>query len=218
MADQKPYLNLGCGRIILPGPKPAHHVLVPDTVYSYPKFVNADRNALPGVDKVFDCFRYPWPIEDNSFDGALVAHLAEHIPHDIRPINNMTGTEGTRYQKLATAQDGWYAWWAEMHRVLTPGAVVYVLSPYAWSAGAMTDPSHTRYLTEHAFTHSMQPDDSSPFKYETLGLNFRMIAPAAFNITPMFQHLIGRDELLQHALMTQLNVAYELMVMLECVK
>jgi hypothetical protein len=215
---QKPYLNIGCGRIILPGPKPAHHALIDDAVYQYPYFINADRNAVPGVDKVFDCFRYPWPLADESFDGALVCHLAEHIPHEIRGIKNMTGTEATRYDRLADAQDGWWAWWAEMFRVLTPGAVVHILSPYAFSSGSVTDPSHTRYITEHTWTHSMQPDPNSPFEYQTLGINFQQIEPARFGISPMFQHLVERQELLQDALMTRINVAFELAVKLQAVK
>ena len=218
--NQLPYGNFGCGRIILPGPKPAHHVLVPDAVYQYPKWVNIDRNHQPGVDKVMDVFRFPWDLESNSLDGALITHLVEHCPHEIRAQHNLpaTGKAAARWHELSDLQDAWYCFFAELHRVLTPGAVAYILSPYAWSQGAATDPTHQRLITEHVFTHSMQPDPNSPFEYKTGGLNFRMVAPAAFGITPLFQHLIGRDELLQHALMTQLNVAYELMVMLECVK
>ena len=218
MTEQKSYINIGAGRIILPGPKPVHHALIDDAIYSYPYWTNADRNAVPGIDRVFDAFRYPWPLDDNSFDGALLTHLIEHIPHEIRCRENPTNGEAARYQRLVNAQDGWWAFFAELYRVLTPGAVVHILSPYAWSQGAVTDPSHTRYITEHSFTHSMQPDPTSPFEYATLGINFEMIESARFGISPMFQHLVDRPELLQDALMTRLNVAFEVAVKLRAVK
>jgi hypothetical protein len=218
VTKQNSFLNLGCGRIILPGPKPAHHALIDDAIYQFPYWINADRNAVPGVDMVFDCFRYPWPLESNSIDGALLTHIVEHCPHEIRGVQNMTGTEAVRYQQLAQAQDGWWAFFGELWRVLTPGAVVHILSPYAFSSGAMTDPSHCRYITEHVFTHSMQPDPNSPFEYQTLGINFQQIEPARFGISPMFQHLVERPELLQDALMTRINVAFELAVKLQAVK
>lgn len=223
---QLPYLNLGCGRIILPAPRPYHHGLVDEGIYAYPLWTNADRNAEPGVDCVMDAFTYPWGFEDNSFDGALLSHLAEHIPHEIRVRQNYQarspfsgdGEHARRAKELLACQDGWYAFFAELYRVLTPGALVHILSPYGWSQGALTDPSHTRYLTEHAFTHSMQPDPDSPFKYETGGIHFRMTRPASFNITEMFAHLVNEPERLRFALMTQINVVYEMYVQLEVVK
>lgn len=209
--QQKPYLNLGAGRIILPMlERPAHHALVDEAIYHYPLWVNADRNDAPGIDCVVDLFTYPWPFEDNSFDGALLAHIAEHIPHETKV------REG--HWPLVTLQDGWYAFFAELYRVLTPGAIAHILSPYGWSAGAITDPTHTRMLTEHTFTHSMQPEPESSFKYETGGIHFEMVEAPRFNITEMFRHLLGQEAMLEHALRTQINVVYDFCVKLKAVK
>ena len=197
-----PYLNIGAGRLIFPGAQPAHHNLVDSGIYGYPYWHNVDRNMQPGIDETVDVFCYPWPWPDDSFDGALLAHIAEHIPH--QPDNGK--------------QDGWYAFFYELWRVLTPGAIAHVLSPYAWSQGAMTDPTHTRYLTEHTFTHSMAPDERSPFEYATGNMHWRMVEPARFNITPLFAHLQDDQQELQRALQTRINVAYELYVKLEAVK
>lgn len=236
MSNQRPYLNLGAGRIILPAPRPAHHALVDEAIYAYPYWHNVDRNAEPGVDECVDLFTYPWPLESDSYDGALLSHIAEHIPHEIRidPENMLIGhmvspttisispygleLEAQRIERLARMQDGWYAFFAELYRVLTPGAIVHVLSPYAFSTGAVSDPSHTRYLTEHSLTHSMHPDPNSPFKYETGGLHFRQVEPARFSIHPHFAHLVDDPGELQRALETRVNVAMEFYMKLEAVK
>lgn len=228
--SQKPYLNLGCGRVILPAEAPAHHGLVNQAIYDYPLWVNTDRNAQPGVDEVVDLFVYPWPWADNSFDGALLAHLVEHIPHSINLAGEagLSGIQIMRRADLACAQDGWYAFFAELHRVLTPGARAHILAPYGWSQGAITDPTHTRLITEHTFTHSMRPDPGAPFAYSTLDLHFEPVS-TAFRITELFAHLLpgdGDDSAtqarkqvqLQQALQTSLNVAYEVYTVLEAVK
>lgn len=223
--SQKPFLNLGCGRIILPAPKPAHHNLIPDNVHSYALWHNVDRNAQPGVDEVADVFRYPFPWADNSFDGALLTHLCEHIPHEIRltsehePFQNAEIVYPTeRHRQLANMQDGWFAFFAELHRVLTPGSLIHVLSPYAWSQGAIVDPTHTRYLTPESFQHSMQPDANSPFAYATGGLNLELVETARFNLMDTFQHLVNNPALLQQAFATQINVAYEFYLQLRVIK
>lgn len=224
---QKPMLNLGCGRVILPAEKPAHYGLLPDGLTDYALWLNVDRNAAPGVDKVMDAFAYPWDFEDNSFDGALLSHLVEHIPHEIRTPSALL--DSGIYERFHAMQDGWFAFFSELYRVLTPGAIVHILCPYGWSAGAAGDPTHTRYVTEVTFNHSMEPNPDAPFAYATGGLHFRMAAPPQFGISPLFQHLVPQagdtEHIAQHktvelqrAVMTQMNVVNDLYVRLECVK
>ena len=219
---QKPYLNLGAGRVILPGEKPAHHVLVDDAIYTYPLYWNVDRNMQPGIDCVTDLFTYPWPFEDNSFDAALLTHLVEHIPHEIRidRTRRITGytdeQTAERIEVLENCQDGWYSMFAELYRVLTPDAIAHILCPYGWSNGAITDPTHTRLITEHTFTHSMSPDPNSPFEYSTGGLHFEMEGNPRFGGTGLFP-LEDSAELMR-ALQTRINVAHEIYVKLRVVK
>lgn len=232
---QKPYLNLGCGRIILPAPRPAHHTLVDEGIYAYPLWLNADRNAGPGVDQIVDLFRYPWPWADNAFDGALLSHLVEHVPHEIRTaiIPPYDWDERfdwhAREQALAGMQDGWYAFFAELHRVLTPNAIAHILAPYGWSQGAITDPTHTRLITEHTFTHAMGPEPDAPFRYETGGLHFDLVEPPRFGLYPMFAHLAPTEDdtpdqrarktiLFQEAIMTRINVVNDLAVKIKAIK
>lgn len=251
---QRPYLNLGCGNIILPAPKPAHYMLLPDGLTEYALWHNVDRNAAPGVDEVVDIFRYPFPWADNSFDGALCSHIVEHIPHEIRlseepyepsaaeieeyrsRMDSMFTTMkrddphrsfetahlrhgiSARARRLSTLQDGWYAFFAELYRVLTPGSVVHVLSPYAWSQGAMSDPSHTRYITDGTFVHSMQPDQHGSFSYATGGINFELVQPVSFAVNEVNAHLLQFRDRLAHSLYTQLNTATDIYAQLRAIK
>lgn len=209
---QKPYLNAGAGRVILPSPKPAHYGLIPDAVTNYPLWLNVDRNAEPGIDLVEDLFTFPWSFEDNSFDGILFSHFLEHVPHDI-----CLRDDSPKARELATRQDAWYALLSEAWRVCTPGAIIHILSPYAWSQGAVTDPTHRRFITEQTFTHSLKPDPNSPFKYSTGGLHLELVG-MQFGISPLFAHLSDNEGALRHALQTQLNVAYEIYGALQVVK
>lgn len=228
---QRPYLNAGCGRIILPAERPAHHALVDDSYYSYPLHVNIDRNDAPGVDYVFDLFTYPWPLADNSFDGALLSHLVEHIPHEIRMSlaeQHLTGGTSDRYELLSNLQDGWFAFFAELYRVLTPGAIAHILAPYATSSGFLGDPTRTRPITEDTFQHSMQPDPDAPFAYATGGIHFKLVN-VKFALMPRYQPFAPteaddpvtaqqKSEMLDQLLHTHWNVVNDLYVKLECIK
>lgn len=225
---QKPFLNLGCGRVILPAPKPGHYGLIDEGITDYALWHNVDRNPEPGVDECLDIFRYPFPWADNSFDGALLAHIAEHIPHEIRKSGWVEGDtwdtaagddlKQARWEDISELQDGWYAFYSELHRVLTPGAIIHVLSPYAWSQGGVTDPTHTRYLTEQTFTHSMQPDANSPFKYATGGLNLELVEEAKYNYTNLAMPYAHDPVMLTRARQTMINITYELYVKLRVIK
>lgn len=208
---QKSYLNLGCGRVILPASRPAHHALVDEAIYDYPLWHNVDRNNMPGVSECLDIFRYPWPWPDNSFDAALLTHIVEHIPHEIR-IHAGDDPVRPEVSRVLQCQDGWYAFFAELYRVLTPGAIAHILAPYGWSQGAITDPTHTRMVTEQTFTHSMKPDENSPFAYETGGIHFELL-DTRYTYTELFSQYQ-----MPFAFMTSLNAAYELYVKLEAVK
>lgn len=215
--ERKPFLNVGCGTIILPGPQPNHHLMVDAAIYSDEAWVNADRNMNPGVDVIFDAFRYPWPFADDSFDGALLAHIVEHIPHEI-----CLADDSERAKELALAQDGWYAFMAELYRVLRPGAIAHILCPYGWSQGAITDPTHTRLITQHTFTHSLgEPEDGAPFTYNNLGVRYELVDSPKYRLTELFDHLKVREDdspdlanakssQLVFEMQTRVNVAYEI--------
>lgn len=175
MDSKKPMLNVGCGKVILPGAKPPHHEPFPDELYTYPNWVNVDRVDYPGVERM-DVFKYPWAYPDNHFSGALLSHIVEHIPHvpKVRRPNPGGAWELEQYRAVDARAaalerlDGFYAFFAELHRVLEPGATAHVLVPHAWSQGAMQDPTHHRYLVPESFTY-LVPNPNAPFELEALG-------------------------------------------------
>lgn len=216
---RKPYLNLGCGKTHLPGAVPAGHEAVEKSIYEYPLWVNVDKVEGVGADKVFDLFQYPWPLADNSYDGALLAHICEHIPHGI-DFNVSTLEDRDRFYQLKSVQDGWYAFFGELYRVLTPGAIAHIVSPYGFSDGGITDPSHTRYLTANTFTHSMKPaNDGATFQYNNGGVNFDIDGDVLYRFTPMAELLQQRTGFDLPMLMNVYNnVCYDMYVRLKVVK
>lgn len=226
----KPMLNLGCGRIILPSDKPNHHALVDNDIYSYPEWVNIDKNMQLGVNKVMDLFCYPWKLPSDSFGGALLSHVAEHIPHSIN-VNPRThdGYDllpndplAILRDELRCMQDGWFAFFSELWRVLEHGAVVHVLSPYGHGDDAINDPSHTRYLTEYSLRHSMQPNPDAPFEYNHK-LHFDVQEQTGFRPTPRFEgdpYFIGgvATPVFWDAKLLYNNVVHEFYTKLVCIK
>jgi len=162
---------LGCGKVILPCEQPAHHRLIPNDMYTDPDVAwdNADWNALPGVNRVVDLFDYPWRdsdgavLPDNAYDYAIASHIVEHIPHHI--VCN--GQLVTRHPQW---QDGWFAWFSELNRIMKPDGQVWILAPFAWSNSGISDPTHTRYITFATFGYLKPPEgDDSPFVYRQNG-------------------------------------------------
>jgi SAM-dependent methyltransferase len=110
-------LNVGCGRNILRG------------------WINLDSRGLPGVDIVADlerCADIPIPLDDDSIDEILIAHVIEHIRVPL-PVMQ------------------------ELHRVARPGAKVVIRVPYGSSDDAWEDPTHVRAYFLQSFGYFSQP-------------------------------------------------------------
>jgi hypothetical protein len=158
-------INLGCGTIIMPCPRPRHHYLIPEWLYTDPdiEWDNADRNEYPGVNKVLDLFDYPWhALESEAYDYAIASHIVEHIPHHIV-------WEGKFIPRHEEYQDGWYAWFGELRRIMKPGGQAWILCPYGFSNGGISDPTHTRYITLATWGYFNEPGENTPFAYRQHG-------------------------------------------------
>jgi SAM-dependent methyltransferase len=103
-------LNIGCGRDIKPG------------------FVNIDIVKLPGVDKVVNLNKYPWPLKDNTFDYIFCAAVIEHVEDVVKTME-------------------------EIHRICKNEAVVEITVPHFSSMGAFKDPTHKHFFTYYSFDY-----------------------------------------------------------------
>lgn len=144
-------INLGAGKVTFPMTDEARQGLhpltpVPDS-YRESDWINVDHFPMPGIDKVFDLFAYPWPLEDNCADEIWCSHIIEHIPH---ATNYAAGANWDRWRELRDL-DGFFAFFAECYRILKPGGKLTIHAPYAWSMEAMQDPTHTRYIVPQTF-------------------------------------------------------------------
>ena len=137
-------LNLGAGRAQFPitdktKPFSEHNEeflkSCPEAYDSAVEWINVDRIAQPGIDKVVNLFRYPWVdengrrFESDSVDIIWCSHIVEHIPHAIKLTRH-----GDAYlsELFDHDGDGWFAFFYEVWRILKPGGRLHVLAPYAF--------------------------------------------------------------------------------------
>jgi SAM-dependent methyltransferase len=86
----------------------------------YPTNIGVDRRRTPSVAAVVDVSR-PLPFRDGAVDRIFAVHVLEHLI-DFLPLVD------------------------ECHRVLRPGGVLHVLSPWWKHVNAVADPTHVRLL------------------------------------------------------------------------
>jgi SAM-dependent methyltransferase len=96
-----------------------------------PRSCGIDRQSYPGVDVVTD-LEASLPIDDDTFDHIFAIHVLEHIRDLISLMN-------------------------ELHRVLRPGGVLHVLTPYWHHINAIADPTHVRFMDIQSFKYFCQP-------------------------------------------------------------
>ena len=198
-------------------------LIVPATAYE-PDWRNVDSLPLDGVDEVVDLFAYPWPWEDNSVDELWASHIIEHIPHVPRQTEykdefgywlEPPRCEQKRWEALQNL-DGFYAFFAEVWRVLKSDGVIGVVAPYGKSDGALFDPQHTRFITEKTFHYLGNGGGNSPTYDYRLPLNFEAVANPTFAINPPWSQM--PVEQWAAALGTYWNVCNTIRVDLRAVK
>lgn len=110
MAEGPRVLDVGCGRRKRPGA------------------VGIDVKPDTAADVVSDLDRFPWPLEDNSFDLILCYHVIEHLGSIVRAME-------------------------ELHRIGRPGAVVEIITPHFSSLYSWQDPTHRHHLALDSFDY-----------------------------------------------------------------
>ena len=83
----------------------------------------------------WDVLKTPWEFaKNNSADELWCSHFVEHIPH---------GTDGFH--------DPFWDFFNEAYRILKPGGLFRILTPYYTSVRAFQDPTHQRFIGEPTF-------------------------------------------------------------------
>lgn len=245
MTATKRGVNLGCGTLTMPrAEKPLQHDPVPDAVYLDPaiQWDNVDRNPAPNVSHLENLFAYPWALETGAYDVALVSHLAEHIPHEIcwngRDWGHLTLDRAPQSIRDQIAyfggvvlphgshpgyQSGWYAWFSELWRIMKPGGKAYIMVPFAFSNGAVAEPTHTRYCIPATFNYFNPSDDfmtpmGQQWKVEWESIRFQ---PHEMGMRHAEAHLLpgaNAATLIEGHMMRYVNVMFAFMAVLEAVK
>ena len=112
--------------------------------HKQPGTVGIDCRALPGVNVVCD-FERGLPFKEGSISGAYSIHSIEHMRELI-------------------------IFMVDLYRVLAPGAIVLIKTPYYTSRKAFIDPTHVRFMTEESFEYFKWPN------YYELKTNFRTVS------------------------------------------
>lgn len=107
-------LDVGCGAEKVPGA------------------VGLDISPDTAADIVHDLDRFPYPVEDSSFDQILLQDVIEHVAEPIRVFE-------------------------ELHRIARPGARIQLRTPHFSSVLAYGDPTHRHYFSTVAIRSLAEP-------------------------------------------------------------
>lgn len=109
-------LDIGCGK------KKYQSGNKGDTV------IGLDVAKLPGVDKVHNLEKFPWPFKNNEFDYVYADNILEHLTDIVKPIE-------------------------EIHRITKNGGIVHIRVPIFPSKNMFVDPTHKSFFTHKTFEY-----------------------------------------------------------------
>jgi hypothetical protein len=114
-----------------------------------PQAVGIDKSAGSVADVVWDLDAFPWPLESNRFARIHMSHIIEHVADVMRTM-------------------------AEVHRVATADANVFITTPHFSSHNSYADPTHVRHLAASSLDHLTGKDfatfTGSPFRFEVVSV------------------------------------------------
>lgn len=229
-------LNLGCGRVHFPlqpdqalTPELREHLRdMPETCYA-PGWVNVDKYPLPGVDEAIDLFRFPWvrssngnPFNDDSVDEMWAGHILEHVPHQVRLAAGLPRSIGGSldYGQLVENLDGLFVFFAEVYRLLKPNGQIRIRCPFGVSYAALSDPTHTRYITPGTFGYfAAEGREDAPFDYR-LPFDFQMVGAYELRFTSRWMGEAAKYSQagIEDLMMKYANVVDEIRITLRAVK
>jgi len=133
--------------------------------------INLDSIKLPGINKVHDLEKFPWPFKNNEFDEIYCSHILEHV------------SDLTKTMK-------------EMQRICKPRARIKIRAPHFSCGVSYRDPTHKRLFSYFTFDYFTNECFYAPVKLRIISrkLNFtrqaftflNYIMNPIINISPLF--------------------------------
>lgn len=139
----KDKINLGCGKDIRKN------------------YLNVDFESFPGVDKIYNLNKIPYPFKANSFSLVLMRNILEHLNDS-------------------------YAIMLEIYRISKPNAVVHIRVPHFSSNNTWEDLQHKRGYGLGSFTNSNISDKFELLKYEIEFSPYRFFMIPLAKFAPFF--------------------------------
>ena len=123
------------------------------------------------------------------------------------------------YDAMVSTLDGWFVFFAECWRLLKSGGLLYVRAPFATSNAALSDPTHTRYVTPGSFSYLNGDNPDAPFDYH-VPLKFEQTEPVLLRFTEGNAEIIQTmpPALAEKMVYRYFNVADEIRIVLRAVK
>jgi SAM-dependent methyltransferase len=113
----------------------------------FPNSVGVDKIENGEADIIWDLNKYPWPLQDNSFDLIVLHHFLEHADDVVKTME-------------------------EIYRVGKPGARVLIQVPFFRNLDALTDITHKHFFTLHSIDYFIE--GSKVFNYHYSKAKFEL--------------------------------------------
>jgi SAM-dependent methyltransferase len=192
-------IEAGPGSFLLPEPMDGKALRILHLGAGSRKVVGAvtvDINPRLTPDIVWDLNRFPYPLEDSSFDVVVCEHVIEHLEHVVSVME-------------------------EIHRVLRSGGRAWVRVPHFSSLNANTDPTHTRRFSSRSMDYFCVGTELEDYEYTSV--RFRKLV-ARMTMRPMspfdrfLMNLINNNLDLYEEHLSGIIPGQELLFVLETIK
>ena len=104
-------------------------------INKFPGAIGVDSNPHTRADVLADLNQFPYPFCDGSFREIRAIHLIEHVADVIRTLE-------------------------EIHRLLTPGGHVTIVTPHYTDFSSFCDPTHRWHLNSFSLRYFTEEDGS----------------------------------------------------------
>jgi ubiquinone/menaquinone biosynthesis C-methylase UbiE len=157
------------------------------------KVMGMDIARLPGVDKVHNMEKFPWPFNKNEFEVIIANQVLEHVSDLIKTME-------------------------EIWRISKPNAIIKINVPFFAYHRAFQDPTHKRFFTTGTFEYFTEKSGLNYYtkaRFEVVKVHLGFFSPSIpKSITKLMESAMNANQRLYerffaHALPAN-NIYFEL--------